>query len=109
MKILFIMDKFYDSNIDRDKLNEILNDCQLQMDKHLSKALYYKYLAQQTRSLILLHGFELPKAEEIQTISIDKQIPKVTMYDDSMHPSLKKLSGKKLDKALELFAKYYVS
>lgn len=103
------MDKFYDSEINREKLINILNDCQLKMDDLLSKVIYYKFLAQQTRSILLLNGFDLPKSEEIQSISIDKKIPKITLYDNSMHPSLRKLKGKKLEKAIEYFNKYFIS
>jgi len=102
------MHQFYDPNIDREKLIKLLNDCQLKMDDHLSKAVYYKYLAQETRSLLLLQGYEELKEEEIQTINIERKIPKLKVWDNSMHPALRKLKGKKLQKALDLFDKYEI-
>ena len=97
------MDYFYDKDIDRDKLIALLNDCQINMDNHLSKAIYYKYLAQQTRALIQLHGFDFPKDEEIQTIKIYKKIPKIKLFDNSTNENLKKLKGNKLEMTLKLF------
>ena len=104
---IVIMDSFYKNSTTRSKLIDLLNDSQKQIDSHLSKAIYYKYLAQQTLSLFSLYGFKKPLKEEIQSIEITKKIPEIKVYDTSLHPSMKALKGEKLERAIAQFEKYY--